>query len=53
MSEKETLFRMALIIVRLLELCTMAQPRKAISKKEYADIKGLVQEIHELAETLP
>ena len=53
MSAKDTLFKMAVKSITLLYLCTQAQARKAISKKEYADIKGLVQEIQELAEQLP
>lgn len=53
MSAKDTLFKMAMTSIRLLELCTMEQARKAISKKEYVEIKGLVQEIQKLAEDLP
>ncbi len=53
MSMKDTLFKMAMKSIRLLEQCTMAQTKKAISKKEYAEIKDLELEIRELAEDLP
>ncbi|MBA7638668.1 hypothetical protein ES703_46324 [subsurface metagenome] len=52
MSTKDTLFKMAMKSVRLLELCTRGQTKKAISKKEYAEIKELELEIRELAEDL-
>ena len=53
MSAKEVLFKLALNGIRLLELCTMGQAKKTISKKEYTQIKGVIQEIQELAEQLP
>ncbi|GAI68562.1 unnamed protein product, partial [marine sediment metagenome] len=53
MSAKDTLFKMAMTSIRLLELCTRGQAKKVIPKKDYNEIKGLVQEIRELAETLP
>lgn len=53
MSAKDTLFKMAMKIIRLLELCSRAQKKKVIPRKDYNEIKGLVQELRELAENLP
>ena len=53
MNAKEILYRLALKSIRLLELCTLGQAKKAISKKNYIEIKGVIQEIQEFTEQLP
>lgn len=47
------LYKLAMKSIRLLELCTVGQAKKALTKKDYNQIKGLIQEMQKLAEKLP
>jgi len=53
MSEKERLYIIAMKSIKLLELCTIGQAKKAISKTDYVEIKSLAKMIQAQTEGLP